>query len=540
MVETASGLPSVEAEEVRTPPSLKILLLLPLVRSRFLVVLCVTIGGAIALAQSLLYLNVYEARGELQVKFGQREHLTSDIGNPLNQNFSQSNWDMDSEKLVLNNPDLFKLVLETLDPKVVLHVPDPRSRDNADTPFYIRWLHELQAALTMGKAGAVDELAPEAQRDLALQLLRASTVIAPDYSSRHMIVTYRTTDEATAVVCAQAILDACIKHHNSIYSLSDNLKDVEDALTLAEAAAADADYQLSEYMDTCDIDDDLDSLLADVRDAEAALERELETKARRLEVVKGELALREKALAALPPELEIKRPALVEDNRLFVEKYDELQILKREYRTKLLIEGAGATATKALAKQVEEVQKELDLIPPTRTVPVPSDIVPNPEYQRVRQIVGELDIERVGLTKECELLIVNLKAKKERISQIVSCMPKLSQLKTDVELRRAEHKDLAARFANYDQGMRLEEKQRSNLQITQRAIGKNGQTVGPNRRKYLALGLGAGFLLGAVIALLRWYRDGTIRHPEQLERVLALPVLHVIPRTSAWRRASRA
>jgi hypothetical protein len=51
----------------------------------------------------------------------------------------------------------------------------------------------------------------------------------------------------------------------------------------------------------------------------------------------------------------------------------------------------------------------------------------------------------------------------------------------------------------------------------------------PNRQRINLLGLLAGLAVGAALVALMEYRDGTFRSDDELSRVLALPVLAVVP-----------
>ena len=64
----------------------------------------------------------------------------------------------------------------------------------------------------------------------------------------------------------------------------------------------------------------------------------------------------------------------------------------------------------------------------------------------------------------------------------------------------------------------------------------------PNRQRINILGLLAGFALGAALLALMEYRDGTFRTDDELSRVLALPVLAVVPAMASVveRRRDRA
>ena len=62
----------------------------------------------------------------------------------------------------------------------------------------------------------------------------------------------------------------------------------------------------------------------------------------------------------------------------------------------------------------------------------------------------------------------------------------------------------------------------------------------PRRKRTMAVALAAGMLLGAGLALLRDRMDGRMRSVEEIQTVIGLPILGVVPAMSGRRTAKPA
>lgn len=60
-------------------------------------------------------------------------------------------------------------------------------------------------------------------------------------------------------------------------------------------------------------------------------------------------------------------------------------------------------------------------------------------------------------------------------------------------------------------------------------VSENTSPISPNKKINLTIGILSGFILGFIIALLRYFLDTTIKSSQDIERVVELPVLGEIP-----------
>jgi polysaccharide biosynthesis transport protein len=84
----------------------------------------------------------------------------------------------------------------------------------------------------------------------------------------------------------------------------------------------------------------------------------------------------------------------------------------------------------------------------------------------------------------------------------------------------------------------LSELQFGNVQIAQEALASSTPTS-PKTKRNTVIGLILGLLLGLGVAFLLERLDQRIREPEELQRIYRLPMLGVVPRSSAFARSAR-
>lgn len=101
-------------------------------------------------------------------------------------------------------------------------------------------------------------------------------------------------------------------------------------------------------------------------------------------------------------------------------------------------------------------------------------------------------------------------------------------LDDEVRTRRELLNDLQRRQSETDVAARLQNNRTSNIRIVDSALVP-GAAFLPSLRRNLGLGLLVGLLAGVGLALLIEFLDRTIKTGEELERILGLPTLAVIP-----------
>ena len=112
--------------------------------------------------------------------------------------------------------------------------------------------------------------------------------------------------------------------------------------------------------------------------------------------------------------------------------------------------------------------------------------------------------------------------------QMNSAAVEYNNLKTEVQTRRNLLDDLLKKQSETGVASRLETTRESNVRIVDRALVPGGKFQ-PSLRKSVTYGLLFGLVLGIAAVLVIEYLDRTVKSPEELQRLLGLPTLAVIP-----------
>jgi capsular exopolysaccharide synthesis family protein len=176
-----------------------------------------------------------------------------------------------------------------------------------------------------------------------------------------------------------------------------------------------------------------------------------------------------------------------------------------------------------------------------------------PEYPRVQQLKTEIDkLERdlaslidetvrqerdrantdyqTALRREQGLAAQLEKAKGENL-QLNTASGQYRNLSAEVQTLRTQLQNLLQQQSNTELTGRLQSSGESNVRVVDRALVPGGP-VAPSLRKDLSTGTLLGLLLGVGCVALIEFLDRTIKTADQVERLLGLPTLAVIPDTS--------
>jgi succinoglycan biosynthesis transport protein ExoP len=116
--------------------------------------------------------------------------------------------------------------------------------------------------------------------------------------------------------------------------------------------------------------------------------------------------------------------------------------------------------------------------------------------------------------------------KKEAIDQS-SAAVQFTNLKVEIETRRALLDQLLRQQSETEVAVRLQDTRESNVRIIDQALVPGGP-FSPSLRKDLTYGLLIGLLLGVGVALLLEFLDRTVKTPDEVERRFGLATLAVI------------
>ena len=133
--------------------------------------------------------------------------------------------------------------------------------------------------------------------------------------------------------------------------------------------------------------------------------------------------------------------------------------------------------------------------------------------------------------REESAIDAELERLRDQISGDSSGAAEVANLQIELSVRRELLNDLVQRQSETAFATRLQTDKSSNVRIVDEALVPGSPTE-PSLATDLAAGLGGGLLLGFGFGLLLQFLDRTIKTPDELERLLGLPVLTVIPDVS--------
>lgn len=109
-----------------------------------------------------------------------------------------------------------------------------------------------------------------------------------------------------------------------------------------------------------------------------------------------------------------------------------------------------------------------------------------------------------------------------------SAAVKFTNLQVEIDTRRELLDDLLGRRSETEVAARLQSNRESNIRVVDEALVP-GSPSRPSLRNNLSAGLAAGLFLGLGLALGLQWLDRSIKRPEEIERLLGLPVLATVP-----------
>ncbi len=136
--------------------------------------------------------------------------------------------------------------------------------------------------------------------------------------------------------------------------------------------------------------------------------------------------------------------------------------------------------------------------------------------------------EYQGALRREEALTGELKRQKSDAMQLNSAAVEYNNLKVEVSTRRTLLDELLKRQSETEVTARLEGTRDSNVLVVDRALVPRS-AYRPSLRRNLGLGLVLGLGLGLGVAFFLEYLDRTLKTPDDIERILGLPLLAVIP-----------
>lgn len=335
--------------------------------------------------------------------------------------------------------------------------------------------------------------------------LRAGLVVEPIRETQLVRISYRAEEAEEAARIANGFARAFIDF--SIRTRSETMTETSDVLAEQIQRFKDEVVDLEERLNRFS---DQDQVLSFTPEGNVNLQR--------IEQINGELmtAMRDRIdrhshyqeLAALPAESVAERGA----GTVVAQLRNELAGLEREYQTRLEVYKEGAPEMQTRAAEIERVRRQL------------ASAVAD-EARRVRQSAYA---EYQASLREEQALGDEIRRIKASMAAENPQAVEFSSLQVELKTRREMLDELLRRQSETVFATRLQTERSSNVRIIDEALVPSAPTY-PSLRADLSGGLAAGLLLGVGLGLLLQFLDRTLKSADELERVLGLPVLAVIP-----------
>lgn len=186
--------------------------------------------------------------------------------------------------------------------------------------------------------------------------------------------------------------------------------------------------------------------------------------------------------------------------------------LEREYATKLRTYKPDWPAMIELKAEIDKGRQHLD------------GLVAR-EADRVRQ---SAQAEYQAALRQERTLESEIDELKRQMLENGSVAVQYNNLQVEISTRRELLDELLRRQSETEVALRIQDTSESNVRVVDRALVP-GAPHFPSLRRNVSMGLAAGLLLGLGAALLLEFLDRTLKGADEIERLLGLPVLGVIP-----------
>lgn len=500
-------------------------LVLPLFRSRWVLVVALILGAAGGILAGVLQPNEYTSVGKVMVRVGERERIPPDtFDNPSGTAAAQV---LSNELHLLGNEGVYRKVAQRIGPQRILAPYDPLRRYGGDdSPPHTRLLHRLQSWYFRKSAGehqCVEQECPECLY-LAQQVLRSPARTGLEFAPRSNVIVVRHTAHDGDL--AKRVVDALIAEfdvrHQEIYTARGavQLLKTRQEEVLREASLADQELiRVHETLGVTDLVAERQKLI----DSQYQLDSEIAATTLDIKLAERDLARAETQLAEVVPLTEPVLEQAWERNPAYTKQEEAVESLHRK-RAELLV-----THTPD-ARPVRNIEADI-----AREEAVLGELMP---FVRVEKVREPSNSEHAALAQQVEGIrseladLVTRKTDKEetrasivaRLRYLLDCEPQLAELQMRSQILRKSAEEAAAALESKRVLASLDEAQISNLVVLDWGTLPSSKS-GPDRKKILLIGVFAGLAAGAGFAFARSALDGRIHGARDLARAAGVSVL---------------
>ena len=514
-----------------------------ILRSRVLVLVCGLFGFAGGLLMGASQPNTYRSDAKLLLRIGQREQLNIEglIDNP---GARENRPTIEDELHLLRDDRILREVVAELGADYILAPPDPGRFDSDATSLHVQVMHQLQSLLIQlrgGGSGGGARGGP-AMEQAAVDLLKRSTNLRPEFGSNVISVSHTTTAPDKAQRIVNALVDAYIRRHREHFSVIERIAPMRNKMEMAENRVEDARTKLTRHVSECmliDIGIQGEKLLTQHADLRA----DIFDSRTKLEENREQLIVIEARLKVTPPREEVLTSGVNIPNPQYEVKLVEFQGLSA-LRQALTTDNT-LTMAERLRREAEydtrlvALRADLDRIPRVvRDPTVQPEERDNPLYPILQQRKVELEITDRALGTRIQLLQAELQAVGEQIEVLRVCTDLHARMQVDIGREQSAYDEMAFKFNQYEVLAEIDQQGEADLTALQRG-NLPSEKEGPARAKILFAGIigGAGFGVG--LALLRQLGDRLLRYPRGAARALGVPSLVVVPELRSARGLKR-
>lgn len=542
-------LPRVAADESSPEPQIDPAgsLLVPLLRSRKIVIWGVVLGAVAATLYGIVQANSYPSTGKLLVRYSAREESSPEtaIAGPGQQGFGQPRDLVSDEIELLRVPQVFEHVVRDLTTGRLASAYDPTAEDKPGSSIPVRafhhfqswWFHHASSAKS-DKAGHVLDDCPVCVSLVAQDLMKELKLTGEPGSSV-ITVSYAAHDPALARDVVTSFLNAAEERHRQAYStnttlgfVSDLLKDSLDKLTLAK-------NEFSAYRASCEVYD-YDNQRTQLLTLSQDLDKQAAVDASKLAELKSKSVILAQQLAKEPPTVDQITPGPMVQNPQWRLLSDRLLTLKDQLdEIEHRVGGTMAdreAAKEMITRRIERTTADLKAEPEFTPQDPIHQAAPNAQYQRLQQESADNQQEIAAQETMTNKVVEQLERTRKKLATIEGCGPRYQFLEATAKTAQESYDAYKKAHEKATALNVLDQLDFSNLRRIQDAtlpLEKDG----PKRGKFLIVGLLLGGLLGAGLAFLRHTFDPYLRSPAEVEHVLGLRVVGVLPRARKPRRS---